>query len=195
MTIESDGVVTTLPETTTGIYSTASLTGQPGHSYLLTIHLGEETFTSSSTMPQPVDIDSIYVSTAPLSNTKYVTVMYKDPLNIANYYHFIQYVNGEKEPSIFVSDDEFTDGQTVKSQLEYNNDTDDTTRDIKKGDSVSIDMICNDAAVYKFWYSLSSGATGANQSASPANPVSNISGGAVGYFSAQTIQRKTILVK
>jgi hypothetical protein len=55
-------------------------------------------------------------------------------------------------------------------------------------------MICNDAAVYTFWYSLSSGATGANESASPANPVSNISGGAVGYFSAQTIQRKTILV-
>jgi len=194
VTIESDGVVTTLPETTAGIYSDASFTGQPGRTYSLKIQVGGETFSSTSTMPQPVNLDSIYVSTARLSNTKYVTVIYKDPLNIANYYHFIQYINGKKEPTIFVSDDEFTDGQTVKSQLEYNNDTDDTTRDIKKGDSVSIDMICNDAAVYKFWYSLSNGATGANESASPANPVSNISGGAVGYFSAQTIQRKSVLV-
>jgi hypothetical protein len=145
-------------------------------------------------MPQPVNLDSIYVSTARLSNTKYVTVLYKDPLNIANYYHFIQYINGEKEPTIFVSDDEFTDGQNVRSQLQYNNDTDIPARDIRKGDSVSIEMICNDAAVYQFWYSLSSGATGANESASPANPVSNISGGVVGYFSAQTIQRKGVLV-
>jgi len=194
VTVEDQGIITTLQETGSGLYTSNTLTGQPGHTYLLTIHLGGETFSSSSTMPQPVILDSIYVSTARLSNTKYVTVLYKDPLNIANYYHFIQYINGEKEATIFVSDDEFTDGQTVKSQLEYNNDTDDTTRDIKKGDSVSIDMICNDAAVYKFWYSLSNGATGANESASPANPVSNISGGAVGYFSAQTIQRKSVLV-
>ena len=194
VTVENDDVVTTLPETAAGIYSTTSLTGQHGHTYLLTVHIGSETFTSSSTMPQPVNLDSMYVSTAPLSNNKNVTVIYKDPPGIANYYHFIQYVNGRKEQTIFVSDDEFTDGQRVRSQLNYNNDTNDPARDIKSGDSVRIDMICNDAAVYKYWYSLNDGATGANQSASPANPVSNISGGALGYFSAQTIQRKAIKV-
>jgi hypothetical protein len=190
--VENDGTVTTLPETETGIYSTGSLTGQPGHTYLLTVHIGSETFSSSSTMPQPVNLDSMYVSTAPLSNNKYVTVVYKDPLGIPNYYHFIQYINGKKESTIFVSDDEFTDGQRVRSQLNYNNDTNDPARDIKSGDSVRIDMICNDAAVYKYWYSLNDGATGANQSASPANPASNISGGALGYFSAQTVQQKSI---
>src|SRR5262249_44887474 len=96
--------------------------------------------------------------------------------------------NGRKEESIFVDDDEFTDGQTVKAQLNYNNDTDNPARDIKSGDSVRIDMICNDAAVYKFWYSLNNGATGTGESASPSNPVSNITGGALGYFSAQTMQ-------
>ncbi|MDO6430460.1 DUF4249 domain-containing protein [Flavitalea sp. BT771] len=194
VTVEDQGVITTLQESGSGLYICDTLTGRPGHTYLLTIRLGGETFSSASTMPQPVNLDSMYVSTAPLSKTRYITVTYKDPLNFPNYYHFIQYINGLKEPTIFVSDDEFTDGQKVKSQLQYNNDTDNPARDIKKGDSVSIDMICNDAAVYQFWYSLSSGATGANESASPANPVSNISGGAVGYFSAQTIQRKTLLV-
>jgi hypothetical protein len=192
VTVENQGIITTLQETGSGLYTSTTLTGQPGQTYLLTIHLGGATFSSSSTMPQPVNLDSIYVSTARLSNTKYVTVIYKDPLNIANYYHFVQYINGEQEPSIFVSDDEFTDGQTVKSQLNYSNDTDNPAWEIKSGDSIRIDMICNDAAVYKFWYSLSNGATGANESASPANPVSNISGGAVGYFSAQTIQRRSI---
>jgi len=55
-------------------------------------------------------------------------------------------------------------------------------------------MICNDAAVYKYWYSLNDGATGTGQSASPANPVTNISGGALGYFSAQTVRTKGIKV-
>jgi len=194
VTIENNGVVTSLPETDSGVYSAGSLVGQPGETYILTIHLGTSTFTAASTMPQPVGPDSIYVSPGRLTTKKYVTVIYRDPPGIANYYHFIQYVNGKKEPSIFVSDDEFTDGQTVKSQLDFNNDTNDPARDIKSGDSVRIDMICNDAAVYKYWYSLNDGATGTSQSASPANPVTNISGGALGYFTAQTVRSMSIKV-
>jgi hypothetical protein len=192
VTVETGGVITTLPETSAGVYSTAGLTGEPGHTYALTVHIGTETFRATSTMPQPVEIDSLYISTQALSNDKYVTVVYKDPLNISNYYHFIQYINGKKERTIFASDDEFTDGQTVKSQLNYNNDTDDDTRDIKTGDSIAIEMICNDAAIYKYWFSLNNGATGANETASPSNPVSNISGGSLGYFSAQTIRRRSL---
>jgi len=194
VTIENNGVVTSLPETDSGVYSTASLMGQPGETYILNVRLGAATFTASSTMPQPVGPDSVYVSTGRLTTKKYVTVIYKDPPGVANYYHFIQYVNGKKEPSIFVSDDEFTDGQTAKPQLDFNNDNDDPARDIKSGDSVRLDMICNDAAVYKYWSSLNDGATGTGQSASPANPVTNISGGALGYFSAQTVRTKSIKV-
>ena len=145
-------------------------------------------------MPQPVPLDSFYVSTGRLTTKKYVTVIYKDPVGVPNYYRFIQYVNGRKEKSIFADNDEFTDGQKVKSQLEYNNDTDDAKRDIVSGDSVRIEMICTDAAVYKYWYSLNDGASGDSQSASPANPVTNISGSVMGYFSAQTVQGKTIKV-
>lgn len=53
-------------------------------------------------------------------------------------------------------------------------------------------MLCISPEVYKYWYSLNAGATGGNNAASPANPVSNISGGALGYFSAQTAQTKYI---
>ncbi|MBN9384321.1 MAG: DUF4249 domain-containing protein [Chitinophagaceae bacterium] len=195
VTVENNGIVTSLPETGTGVYSTGSLTGKPGQTYALTVHIGNETFSSISTMPQPVNLDSIYVKTGALSNKKYVTVVYKDPPGIANYYHFIQYVNDHMEPTIFVSDDEFTDGRTVKSELNFSNDTNNSARDIKSGDSVRIEMICNDSAVYKYWYTLYNGATGASQSASPSNPVSNISGGVMGYFSAQTVQWKGIRVE
>ena len=195
VTIEHNGTITPLPETSSGIYQTTALTGIPGDTYHLAVHINDQAFTSSSTMPQPVALDSIYVSTERLSTKKYITVVYHDPAAIPNYYHFVQYVNGKKEKRVFVDNDEFTDGQTIKSQLNFNNDTNDASRDIKTGDSVTIQMLCIDAAVYEYWYSLNDGATGANESASPANPVSNITGGsAMGYFSAQTFQSRTILV-
>ena len=63
------------------------------------------------------------------------------------------------------------------------------------GDQVTVDMLCLDPAVYKYWYSLDRGATGGGISgATPANPVTNISGGALGYFSAHTLQSKTMVV-
>ena len=193
VTVENNGVITPLTETSSGIYQTSTLTGVPGNTYHLTVNINGRVFTAASTMPQPVALDSIFVSAGRLTNKKYVTVVYKDPAGVPNYYHFIQYINGKKEPTIFVDDDEFTDGQTVKSQLTYSNGTNDPTRDIKTGDSVKIEMICIDPAVYKYWYSLGDGATGTSQSASPANPVSNITGDlALGYFSAQTLRSKTI---
>lgn len=195
VTIEHDGIATGLAPSSAGVYSNDTLTGQPGHAYRLMIHLDGMTWTASSTMPAPVGLDSLYTRTSVLGDGLYITVVYKDPPNVNNYYHFIQYINGRKEPSIFVSDDEFSDGLTVKSQLNYNNDTEDPARDITKGDSVSIEMICTDAAVYQFWYSLSNGATGNNNTASPANPVSNITGGAMGYFSAQTIRQRSLIAR
>ena len=195
VSIEHDGIATDLTSSLAGIYSNDTLIGQPGHTYRLSIHLDNTIFTASSTMPAPVGLDSLYIRTSTLSDRPYITVVYKDTPHVNNYYHFIQYVNGKKEPSIFVNDDEFSDGLTVKSQLNYNNDTDDPARDITTGDSISIEMICTDAAVYQFWYSLSNGATGANNTASPANPVSNITGGAMGYFSAQTIRQRSLIAR
>jgi len=194
VTVESNGVVTPLDEAGDGLYQTSAITGMPGTRYDLAVTIGGQTFTASSTMPQPVLLDSLYVSTGPLTTKKYVTVIYKDPVGTANYYRFIQYVNGRKEKSIFADNDEFTDGQKVRSQLEFDNDTDDTKRDILSGDSVRIDMVCTDAAVYKYWYSLNDGASGDSQSASPANPVTNIGGPVMGYFSAQTVQGRTMKV-
>ena len=48
--------------------------------------------------------------------------------------------------------------------------------DLKAGDVVRVDMLCIDENVYKYWYSLDQAATG-NSSVTPANPVSNLSGG------------------
>ena len=71
----------------------------------------------------------------------------------------------------------------------------DYERSLKKGDQLTVEMRCIEMPVYLYWYSLTQGALGQNQSASPANPVSNITGGAIGYFSANTFEAKTMTVK
>jgi hypothetical protein len=108
---------------------------------------------------------------------------------------WVQYVNGLEEKTIFIGDDEFTDGLTIRDQLNYNNDTNDPNRDIKTGDTVRVDMLCLDAAVYKYWYSLNTEASGNGSANSPGNPISNINGGCLGYFSAQTVRSKTLVVQ
>lgn len=194
VTIENNGVVTPLPQTDSGVYSTTGLTGIPGNTYQLTVQVSGHVFTASSTMPQPVPLDSIYISYAPFSTRKLVTIVFKDPPGIANYYRLIQYVNGKKEKTVFALSDEFSDGLTIKNQLDYTNDTNDPLRDITSGKSVAIDLLCIDSAVYKYWFSVDAGATGSGRSASPTNPVSNITGGPVlGYFSAHTVRSRTML--
>jgi len=195
VTISCGGASYLLTESSSGVYTCNGLTGVPGNTYSMTVVLGGHTFTASSTMPNPVvGIDSLYVRTGVLTDKRYVTVVYSDPAGIPNYYRWVQYVNGRKEKTNFFGNDEFTDGLTIRAQLDFNNDTNDPNRDIKTGDSVRIDMINIDSAVYQYWFALQQNADGSGQSASPANPTGNIAGGCLGYFSAQGVRTRELVV-
>jgi len=201
VSVESDGTVYSFEPTATGVYQNNTLTGIPGHTYHLTVKVGDKTYTSTSTMPQPVSLDSIYVVNDEFATNKdgsemrLATVKYKDPAAEENYYRFVQYIDNKKEKTVFVDEDEFTNGQTVNSRLNYNNDNDDPAREIRTGKQLMVEMQCIDAVVYKYFFSLTAGATGDGNNAAPSNPMSNISGDGLGYFSAYTITRKTITVQ
>lgn len=195
---EQGGTTIQFTETTTGVYE-ANLTGAPGKTYELFVNINNQVFTASSTMPQPVNLDSIYATsdeTRRGKDRRLMNVQYHDPTDTGNNYRFIQYVNGLKEQQIFVRNDVLTNGNTTEVKLRYTSD-DNNENDIQAGDFVKIDMLCIDDAVYKYWYSLNRSATGGGgqMSATPANPVTNIQGGALGYFSAHTLQSKTLVVR
>src|ERR1700754_2626755 len=128
VSVESDGNVYQFDATGTGVYQNLTLTGIPGHTYNLTVTINGKTYTSVSTMPQPVTLDSIYVVDDEFSTNKdktkqrLATVKYTDPANIENYYMFIQYIDDVKENAVFVDEDEFFNGHTVNSRLNFNND-------------------------------------------------------------------------
>lgn len=186
----NDGVIYTLPETATGVYTTTAFTGTPGSVYKLTVSLNGSVFTASSKMPaQIVLLDTLTVENLSLGdNVKTIQPDYKDPVGLGNSYRFIEYANGVQVKHVFVQNDEVSDGLQITTPL-INMDG-----DLDAGDVVKVDMLCIDEAVYKYWYSLDQAATG-DGSATPANPVSNISGGALGYFSAHSLTSKTIVVQ
>ena len=194
---DNNGTPQTLTETSAGVYEATMLTGIPLHSYQLTVKVAGEVYTATSVMSRRVPLDSLYITERTFFDeaNKYATVRYKDPAGEKNAYRFIQYVNGKKEKTIFVRDDDSNDGLAVeRALLFFYDDDEEEAKKLKSGDSLRVEMLCISYPVYKYWYSLTESSTGENQSATPGNPVTNIQGGALGYFSAHTLQSKSIVI-
>ena len=189
---DNAGTEVTVPYTKDGVYETTAITGIPGRTYNLTVKIGNETFSSSSLMPYPVNMDTLYsYDFIGFGDTiKMANVEYQDPVGIKIYYRFVLTLNHEVKESIYISDDQFNDGKIGTQYINYFSDDDKT---IELNDSVDIEMQCIDASVYNFFFTLAQ--TISQSAAAPTNPISNISGGALGYFSAHTVQRRKIQIQ
>lgn len=192
--IENKGNTIVLAETEKGVYATTAITGTPGETYKLTVSINGAQFTASSTMPQPVAFMDFTLKPKDYDTTRATPMIkYKDPSGAMNFYWFQQFVNDKIQRQYKVFNDEFTGGQEVNEYLVFENNTEDKTLDFKKGDRLTAEMHSIDAPVYTYLFSLF-GANGTDDGAAPANPLSNISGGALGFFSAHTVERKTIVI-
>lgn len=182
----------TLAETTPGLYSTNSFQGHVAHTYILSVTAGGTSYTASSTMPVAVPIDSVtFVNNPDVKNKNSIdaVVNFQDPPGLGNDYHFVETINGNRVPDIFVFEDRLSDGKYIRQTL-YND-----TSTLHSGQTLKVDMYCVDKNIYNYFFSLFqvSGNNGF-QSASPANPISNLSNGALGYFSAHTVSSRGLLV-
>lgn len=193
VTISGNGIVDTLSEDGPGIYFTNTLAGRPGKSYSLFVKSGNNIYTATSTMPQPVYLDSLSFILGRSDNI-YAVANFQDPAETDNYYQFIQYTNGEafrngRGNSVF--DDRLSNGRYISMAL-Y-----DDSSDIRSGVTTTVQMNCVDKNVYNYLNELLqiSGYGGGFASPAPANPESNITGGALGYFSANTVSIKTVKIQ
>jgi len=192
VTDSSNGIGGVLKESDPGMYTTRAIGGVPGHTYLLSVTVDGVTYTASSVMPKQVALDSVtFALNTEFNNHKDINavVNFQDPPGVANYYQFTESVGGKLIPGVFVFEDRLSDGRYIEQPL-YNDST-----YLQRGDELMLTMNCVDRNVYDYLFSLS-GVTGSNgfQTATPANPVSNIKSGALGYFSAHTTQRVRIEV-
>jgi hypothetical protein len=176
-----------------GTYSVEKGVGTYGHTYLLTVNTGEQTYRARSVMPDYVAMDSIVTSNDILSksdNKRMMTVYFNDPAGVKNQYRFVMFVNGVQVKTIFAFDDQFIDGKHVTLDLQQNE------TDIFPGDTVKIEMQNIDRPVYTYWFTLEQ-QQGNNPggAVAPSNPPTNITPTTLGYFSAHTTQTLTIVAK
>lgn len=167
-----------------GNYYTQHLQGIPGNTYTLNVVIGTNTFTASSQMPPLVPLTGLAIGQ--ITNTgKMVLVAMPEFTNPPgpglSYYLFNQTVNGILDKTLYYWNSQYSAGQANSFDL-ARSDPDST---LHVGDSIRIEMQCLDKSMYTYWSALDAAATG-NGGSYPGNPVSNLTGGALGYFSAHT---------
>ncbi|HEY4285807.1 MAG TPA: DUF4249 domain-containing protein [Puia sp.] len=192
---DNAGNTTTLTEASPGTYVAPSLVAQTGVTYHLLVVSNGDTVSAVSTVPEPVNFDNLYISEEQIfgSTYKLANVIYTDPADIGHYYQFVQWINGVKVKQIYTADNQLTAGRNQDVELYLDPNTKDKDK-IKTGDTVTVEMQCLDEAAHAYWFSAEQSATGDNQNAVPSNPVSNLVGNALGYFSAHTSQTRTVQV-
>lgn len=172
---ENDDTWRKLREIEEGRYVVNDFKGRPGITYSLRVEYDEETYESTSKMPEVVRVDSTGVSVVSFDEVRRTPlVLFQDPPAETNYYYFQLEINDQVVPSLFLYNDKFNNGKYVTINL------DDFELNLNPLDSVVIELRNINEGSYNFWKGVQS-QTGA--SASPGNPPSNISNGALGYFS------------
>ncbi len=160
-----------------GVYTNKTLRLQEKATYQLQVKTADgREIQGTSKVPSYVDVDSIGLSERIIftDTIYYPTLVFTDPPEIGNYYKYKMSVNGGKLRFIDVFSDKYNNG------LEVQHDIIDRDRDLKIGDRVRILRQCIDVGAYNYWNSFQMINPG---SASPSNPISNLSNNALGYFS------------
>ncbi|WP_312740782.1 DUF4249 domain-containing protein [Sphingobacterium multivorum] len=159
-----------------GYYRAQNFRVRPGTRYSLEIELEGEYYRSSVTMPTYVAVDSLGISKEKIFTEEryYPTFKFYDPAQVNNYYLYEIAINNSPIRFASTYNDKFNDGKYVTHEIS------DRTIDLELNDEVRIIRYCIDASVYKFWNEFQSANPGG---AAPGNPSSNISNGALGYFS------------
>ncbi len=189
----SDGSSTdTLAETAPGRYETVNiLQGEVGKTYFLRVEAEGKVFEATSTMPQKVSFDSLYQSnlSVPGRATTVLVPVYRDPAGLGDHYRFVAWRNGGQLTDFNVRDDRNNDGLSMTQPIFL------PSEDLETGDSMTVEMQTIDRTVYKYFVALGGSGGGPNNESVPANPDTNLSNGALGYFSAHTLQRRQMVIR
>ncbi|MEM9985185.1 MAG: DUF4249 domain-containing protein [Bacteroidota bacterium] len=188
---DGDGQNWDLTETSPGTYSHPDLVGQPEKTYTLNVELEGKIYTASSTMPPVVKLDSLVIQPLPggggLSDSVILQALYRDPESYENFYRFKVKRNGDFIDALILNDDVLNNGILAATPL--------FGAFFSSGDEVEVSLLGLDQPVYRYFNTLSSVNGGAGlATGAVADPESNLSNGALGFFSAQTQSQLSITI-
>lgn len=182
-----------------GIYKGSSVVGTIGNTYTLSVNIDGNIFTAESKMPALTPIDSCttqnrgsFFGGGQSGSPKYwVFVNYTDPANITNYYAvrttYYDSVETKYTTDYRIADDDLSDGISTRSFT--------TFQSFEQGDTLSIELASIDQPTHLYFKTLGDAIAGAGfASAAPANPTTNFSEGALGYFGAWSKETRVFIV-
>lgn len=196
---DNTGQTETLQYAGNGNYKTSAFVGQPGRIYTLTINAEGKQYTAQSTMPQAVSFDGLEQDSFLVAGQTSYTLLplFTDPATLGNRYLFVYTVNSNPKKFFSEFSDNVNNGLPNQRPLLLPND-DSNANDIKvvAGDVIHVEMQCIDDKVYTYYSALLQlSGSGPGGGITPANPPSNISNGALGYFSAHTVRTRTAVIQ
>lgn len=161
-----------------GLYQTHTITGTVGRTYHLSVNAEGKQYDASSTLNPPVQVDSIGVQIFGFQGKTYWVPygIFKDPAGISNYYKAFLYQNGHKQSKTTPINDQLNDGLTIQAYVSPD-------FFINVNDTIQMELDAVDKPIYEYFNTLNE-STLNGLSAAPANPVSNFSNNALGYFCA-----------
>lgn len=188
------GNKTDLIEDTSGHYYSADVKKcVVGRRYTLNVTYNGTVYTASETCLNQEPIDSITYEyrqkQAFIPAGYYITEHAKEKEGAGDYYLWEIYKNDTliNDFGYFLNDDAFVNGNYIVAQFPF---------PFKLYDSIQVDQL----AISKQWYNYLSavqneaGKSGTPFDTPPANAVSNIKGGAIGYFAVINLQRKRLRI-
>jgi hypothetical protein len=198
VTISDDaGNSETLQEIEPGLYETSTIAGISGRTYSLTVSTEGVEYTAVSTMPEPLVPDSVgYKFTEFFGIDGYEIICYfQDRENINDYCRLKFRLNDHPVEEYFLYEDRLTDGEPIDYGIWLD--------DVNINDEVVIVFYTFESPMYEYYASLSpvvvysnhEGDGSSDTMSQPGNPISNITGGALGYFGAVTKQRFIITIQ
>ena len=179
-----------------GIYQASSFQGHSGRIYTLKVQAEGKEYISQSKMPEAVEFQGLEQDSFMVAGETNYTLLpiFVDPPVLGNRYLFSYFVNDNPKKYFSEFSDNVNNGLPNQRPLILPNDDEEVK--VKVGDKITVEMQCIDDAVYTFYSALlqlSGGGGGGG--VTPTNPPSNISNGALGYFSAHTVSVKTIVIE
>jgi len=185
--------------------SSTAITGQLNTNYTLRILKSGNEYTASTKIPGITrQIDSLYWKPAPAGNPSDKAVLMVKATDPAGFGDYIRYFTRQNRDPFYpglncVYDDQIIDGTTYEVQVERGiprtGSLPENYSFFNRGDTVTLKLANIDKGTYDFWRTMEfTYASVGNPFSSPTKVISNITGGALGYFGGYAAQYRTIII-